>query len=630
MAVNNPKIVRRETRLLKLLQMSLRSRARRAISRALTVAVVVIVIIIVVAGGYYAVTLNSHNTTSTPTTSGTTSAGSGTTTSSSVGSATTSSSSGGQLIIGLTTPPAVTDLNPAKMITTYYIAETYASLVGWDSNGNYVPMLAQSWSISPDGRNFTFNLKPNLEWSDGQPITSADVAFTFQLVAEQSPLWYYLDSPIEVANSSTLTGFSIAPGAITTPNATTIIFHSSTPSAPLFIYLGGQPVYPQHYYASQNLTANNPNLSTMVGSGPFIPTSYTPDTELDMVPNPHYFGGAPKLNKVIFKYFSTTTSAEIALESGEINFINGIPATDVSALGKVSGITLGTEEDQSNIYVVFNMNPSLTNGGANPVSNILVRKAIAMALNIPAILNASFGSSQYYRLANQIEVPNMYYGGQSVQNTSIPSPEYSYNVTGAEDLLNQAGYTNNSNGYRFTLNIVTPSGGIGSAGTGPTIEMLQLMTSQLAQVGITLTITADDSTTFDNAVYSAAPPKAWNLALSVISESPDADVAPFYMLSSLGGNAGAGGFNSGGFNSTYFNNLVLLEENTTNTNQRIAVVQQIDGYAHDQLPVLELYYQIEIEAWSNNVHGFTLGLGNPWHDYYGSFKCQSLDNITIS
>jgi peptide/nickel transport system substrate-binding protein len=362
----------------------------------------------------------------------------------------------------------------------------------------------------------------------------------------------------------------------------------------------------------------------MVGSGPFIPTSYTPGTELDMAPNPHYFGGAPHLSGVVFKYFTDTTSAEIALEGGSINLLQGVPAPDVASITKTAGITIGTEEDQSNIYMIFNMHPQLSDNSSNPVSNLLVRKAIAYALDLPGILNASFGSSQYYRLANQIEVPNMYYGGQSVQNTTIPNPEYPQNLTEAKALLTQAGYPNG-----FTISAIYQSSGVALAGSAVTLKIMQLMQSELGSVGITLTLVGDDSTDFDNAVYSANPPKSWNLALNPISESPDGDVAPYYMVSSLGGQAGAGGFNAGGFNDTTLNQLVLLEENTTGVPQRVAVFQKIDSYIHEQLPVLEIYYEVQVVAWSNQLQGFELGLGNPWHDYFGSLKMQSLDNVSL-
>jgi peptide/nickel transport system substrate-binding protein len=529
-----------------------------------------------------------------------------------------------ELIIGTTSQvPTPTDLNPVRNIVTYYLAETYASLIGWDSQGNYVPLLAQNWTVSADGFTYTYNLRPNLKWSDGAPLNSSDVAFTVNLLATQSVLWYYLFSPLEQANSSTLTGESLVPGSVTTPNATQVVFHLNAPASTFLIYMGGEPIYPEHYYASQNLTANNPNYATMVGSGPFIPDSYTPGVQINMVPNQYYLGGPPKLSGVIFKFFTDTTTAEIALEGGSINYLQGVPPPDVAAVAKTPGINIGTEEDQSNIYIAFNTYPALNDSAVNPFSSLLVRKAFAYALNLPSILNSSFGSSQYYRMANQLEVPNMYYGGQPIQNTTIPNPDYPQNITEAKQLLTQAGYPNG-----FSASIVFASTGIASAGSGVTLKMMQLVQAAESAVGISLTLDSVDQTDFNNMVYNAAPPKTWNLALSVISESPDGDVGPYYMASSLGSQNDTGGFNSGGYNNQTFNNLVLEEENTSGTAQRIAIFQAIDGSAYQQLPVLEIYYELQIVAWSNQYTGFELGLGNPWHDYFGSLKMQSLDNVS--
>jgi peptide/nickel transport system substrate-binding protein len=365
----------------------------------------------------------------------------------------------------------------------------------------------------------------------------------------------------------------------------------------------------------------------MVGSGPFIPTSYTPGSELTMLANPNYFAGAPKLGQVVFNFYQDSTSAEIALESGQINYMQNVPPTDASALAS-KGLTVATEEDQSNIYLAFNVLPTTANNVSNPASSLQVRQAIAMALNIGSILNASMGAGHYLQ-ANQIEVPNMLYNGVSTQNKSIPNPEYPYNPTAAGQLLTQAGYPPAANGTRFQLSLVAPAGGIGAAGTGPTTEILQLITSQLAAVGINLHVSVQDTTDFDNNVYGATPPKPWNIALSIISESPDPDVTAFYMVGSLAGNAGAGGFNAGGYNNSQINSLITQEENTVGTAQRVAIFQQIDGLIHEQLPVLELFYQIEVVAWSPQYQGFQLGLGNPEHDYWGAIKAQSLAGVSL-
>ncbi len=162
----------------------------------------------------------------------------------------TAAQSSNELIIGTTSQvPSPTDLNPVRNIVTYYLAETYASLIGWDSEGNYVPLLAQNWTVSADGLTYTYNLRPNLKWSDGTPLNSSDVAFTVNLLATQSILWYYLFSPLEQPSNSTLTGEALINGSVTTPSATQVVFHLSAPASTFLIYMGGEPIYPEHYFA---------------------------------------------------------------------------------------------------------------------------------------------------------------------------------------------------------------------------------------------------------------------------------------------------------------------------------------------------------------------------------------------
>ncbi len=153
----------------------------------------------------------------------------------------TAAQSSNELIIGTTSQvPSPTDLNPVRNIVTYYLAETYASLIGWDSEGNYVPLLAQNWTVSADGLTYTYNLRPNLKWSDGTPLNSSDVAFTVNLLATQSILWYYLFSPLEQPSNSTLTGEALINGSVTTPSATQVVFHLSAPASTFLIYMGGR------------------------------------------------------------------------------------------------------------------------------------------------------------------------------------------------------------------------------------------------------------------------------------------------------------------------------------------------------------------------------------------------------
>ncbi|MGD0637434.1 MAG: ABC transporter substrate-binding protein, partial [Nitrososphaerales archaeon] len=536
-------------------------------------------------------------------------------------------SSGGTIIIGTTNAVTPTTFNVMRSTQTYYVSAIWQGLVGWTSNGTAIPQLADWWKISSDGLTYTFNLRSGLKWSDGQPLTSADVLFSVNATATQSSFWAVgIYGPLLVSNGNNPSGEALAPGAVTAPNSTEVVFHLSAPSAPFFLNAGGWEIIPQHTYANFNWNTNNPDMTKIVGSGAFIPTSFTSGVQLTEAANPNYYLGAPKLSEEILKFFSDSPSAELALESGQINVLQDVPPTDAAALSAVPGITLATEEDQSMVYFIFNMGSKLADNSTNPVANIQVRHAIAMATDMNTILNASLGAG-HYLLANQIEVPNMLYLGLSTQNSSIPSPAYAYNPTAAGQLLDQAGYPL-VNGNRFTISMIVPTNGFGSAGTGASIKILQLFQADLANVGITLNLVLLDPGTFNAEMFNGQPLQ-WSMSVQTISESPDGDVGPFYIIGGLGGNAGAGGWNSGGYNNTVVNGLLQKEEATTNAAARVAILREIDSIAYQDFPVFPVYYNIELIAYDSNYQGFHFGLGDPEYDYWGDLKPSSISQVSI-
>jgi ABC-type transport system substrate-binding protein len=98
----------------------------------------------------------------------------------------------------------------------------------------------------------------------------------------------------------------------------------------------------------------------------------------------------------------------------------------------------------------------------------------------------------------------------------------------------------------------------------------------------------------------------------------------------LGDNAKAGGFNAGGYDNSILNHLVLLGENTTDVDARIAIYQRIWGIVYQDLPILPIYYRTEIHAWNKMYTGFVLGIGNPINDGWGILKSQSLALVKIA
>jgi len=528
-------------------------------------------------------------------------------------------------VIATTVDLTPADINPVKALNFYYTAIVFPELIGWDKNGKEIPGLADSWTISSDGLTYTFHIRDNATWSDGQPVTSDDVLFTAVLESENNPAYFSYWNSLQTAKSGTITGVTIAPGAIATPDNKTVVFHLQNPSGSFFLSAGGFPIFPRHIYQGLNLTSQDLDVSKMVGSGPYVPTELVPGDRYVLKANQYYWGGPPSLDEVIFKIFSDSTSAELALESGEVDMMLGVPGTDVKALAAQDpNLNIGTEQPQLFAYFVPNFHPTLADGSVNPCADLRVREAIAMSMNLTSILDASFGHG-YYVLANQIFVPNMYYLGVRVWNSSIPSPAYPYDPAGAGKLLDQAGYPANADGIRMKLTFIAPSAGrLGVVGV---LRMMQLVQHSLRAIGIDMTLDMMELSSY-SARYYMAPPKDWNVALKSQSQSPDPTNVG-YNVNGASWNTGQGGWNGGGYNNPFATYLVSLADNTTDANKRVALYQRIAGIAYQDVVNIPLYYPIEVVAWNNQWQGIVLGLGNPSYDYNGAVKYQNLAQITF-
>jgi len=526
-------------------------------------------------------------------------------------------------VIGTTADLQPGDINPVKALNFYYTAIVFPELLAWDKNGKEVPGLADSWIISDDGLTYTFHVRDNATWSDGQPVTADDVIFTSTLESESNPAFFSYWNALQVPKNGTITGVTIKPGAIVATDSKTVVFHLLNPSGSFFTAAGGFPIFPKHIYEGIDLTTTNLDVSKMVGSGPYIPNELVPGDRYVLVANQYYWGGKPTLDKVYFKIFRDSTSAEIALQSGSIDLMMNVPGPDVKALSLIPGITIGVEQPQIFAYLVPNFRPTLADGSVNPCADLRVREAVAMSMNMTSILDSSFGHG-YYVQANQIFVPNMYYRGVRVWNDTIPMPAYPYDPVAAGTLLDQAGYPAQSNGIRMKLTIIAPSAG--RLGTVGVLSMMQLIEHALRAVGIDAQMVMMELSSY-RARYYMTPPKDWNIALWSQSQSPDPTNVG-YNVNGASWNTGQGGWNGGGYNNPFATYLVSLGDNTTGAEQRVAIYQRIAGIAYQDVVNIPLYYAIEVVAWNSKWQGIVLGLGNPSYDYWGAIKYQNLALLT--
>ncbi|MCL5067106.1 MAG: ABC transporter substrate-binding protein, partial [Thaumarchaeota archaeon] len=544
---------------------------------------------------------------------------------------------GGNLIVGYTNEP-LHIFNPIILFSAYaYLmnALTYESLVQWNQNLGIIPDLATSYTISPNGTVYTFNLRQNVSWVqyvNGQvvkvaPFTAQDVKFTYAVILNQSASAGFFFSPLAEPSTQTLTGVTLNNSMVSIPNNYTIIFHLSQPFAPFLLYAATSPLLSQAVLQGQNLTTDSYINQHIVGTGPFVVSQYAVGSHVTMAANPYYWGGRPHLDSITFQVFQTQAAAEIALKTGAINYVESVPSQDIASLNSTSGIVVRTEPSWNLEYVGYNLNPNLADGSFNPLSIPQVREAISYAVNVSQVVQAAYGKTA--TPVDQVWIPFFAINGHSLTNSSIKSNPY--DLAQANLLLNQSGYlwtpnggnVSNGNPNRFSISVVVESG------NQPELTMIQVIQTMLSQVGINVVIKLEEPSVATQDIAGAPQPKGWNAYLSHISESPDPDFMAYLFLNSPG-NVGSYGGNWGNYNNSAVNQIVLAAENTVNDTQRALLYQQLSGILASQYAWLWLDNPLEVVAHSSNFHGFVYGPEGPSAGVQGALSPFSLMNVTYS
>lgn len=241
------------------------------------------------------------------------------------------------------------------------VALTYAGLMGEDGTGKLVPVIANDYSVSEDGKTYTFTLRPDAKFSDGTSITADDVVFTVEKAQDPA-----LKSP-EYANWSGVT-------AVAT-DAHTVTFALGKPYAP-FIENTTLGILPAHLWKS--IDDDDFPFSTLntepVGAGPFVVTGVSRDKsgiiqEFDLAANKTYPPGRPYLSRMQFLFYSDQADLAGALQNGSVDSAYGLPGSHTESQRVL-------EAPYSRVFGVF------FNANQNPIfARLEVRKALSIALD---------------------------------------------------------------------------------------------------------------------------------------------------------------------------------------------------------------------------------------------------------
>jgi len=375
------------------------------------------------------------------------------------GSSGSSGKSGGIVRIG--TLLDADSMNPFASVATgatYIQVQIYPSLASYDTQLQVKPDFATSWTANAKHTQLTFKVHTNGKWSDGQPMTSADVAWTINTV-----LKYAKGAGGNLA--SLITDVKDA----TTPDPATVVVNFTAPSPAGVDELAQFPILPKHIYAKYATGKDGKGLTTfanaapVVGGGPFYVAKFQRHQFAILQRNPGYYGSKPHVDRIGFNFYSNPDALTNALVNGEIDGAHPVPPASLKALKGKSNITIQQPDSLDELLFTINTNK---NAKHKELQNPLVKQAINAAIDRNRIVQvAYFGSAT----AAQAFVPSAL-GHWHDSSIEVPA----FDLDHANQLLDQAGYKRGADGIRvangrpmeFTLiALQNPGGPEGAAST---------------------------------------------------------------------------------------------------------------------------------------------------------------------
>lgn len=456
-----------------------------------------------------------------------------------------------------------------------------------------VPRLATSWSVSKDQLTWTYHIRHGVKWSDGVPLTAADVAYTFwrDTIPNSTE---FADNSAYVANiihsSVKATGKYTVQMKVTKP----------TPNMDLLIV----SILPKHIWEhiseKQVTTFANANP---VGTGPFQVTKFTINQSVELKANPHYWGGKPGISKLVFQNFTNPSAEAIALKNGAIDFAEGLSYPLFNSLKGTPGITLNDAPSGNFDELAFNNGAATVAGkkigNGNPaLLDINVRHAISFALNPQELVRRVLLNDG--SVATSV-IPPIYPAFHYVP----PSGQaYSYDPKKAEAILNADGWkmgpggVREKNGKKLVLRLNYPSGTPTYNQDAPYIK------GWLNAVGIGVNVSEMSENTLTQQIGNGDYDMfIWGWG---VEPNPDFQLSVFTCAQRSSGSPPnyTPGWSDNFFCSKQYDQL-YAEQKTLGGEARARVVQQMQQILYAQDPYAVLYYYNDDQAYrSDKFTGF--------------------------
>jgi peptide/nickel transport system substrate-binding protein len=473
----------------------------------------------------------------------------------------------------------------------------YQFMVKYDDRGQVVgdaatvvPSLANG-GVSRDGRTVTYHLRPNLRFSDGVALTSADCAFSIAAI---------LNPNNNVQSRYGYDDIAIA----SAPDPLTCVLHLKRPFAPLLALVfapQGFPLLPKHLLAQYPNFNRLPFSQHPIGSGPYRVVVWNHGDDVEMVPNPYYYAGKPKLAHLIVRFVSNPTTSVDRLRTGETDgLFNDESRGDAEILRGLRGYRMVATPINAVGALIFNTSDPLTRDAR-------VRTALAQAIDIHSLIAKTYrGAMDSHAAGRGLFIwaydPKAY-------------PDIPYDPANADRLLDAAGWPRGADGVRtkgtrrMSILLIVQANTPGDAEIGNEIVQYE------RAVGVEATIKEYNPTLFVAPVAENGPVYSghFEMALYPFLNGDDPDTTDQFACT----NVPPRGYNKSRICDPTIDALLARGRSTFDPAIRKAVYAQLQARLYAQLPIALLYQGRQINTFTTRLHHESGSLSSPFWNAAG-------------
>jgi len=454
------------------------------------------------------------------------------------------------LVVGQIAEPKSLDPHTVTAVNDFRILmNIYEGLVRYkDGTLEVEPALAESWSISDDGKTYTFTLREGVTFHDGTELTAEAVKFNFDRMLNE-------DHPYHGTGPFPLSFFFSAIEGVEAPDAKTVVFTLSEPYAPFLsnlAYPTGLIVSPEAVKQHEADFGRNP-----AGTGPFRLAEWESNAKVVIVRNDDYWGDAAKLEAVVFRPITDANTRVAEMLSGGLDLMVEVPPDNVSQFGQDASFTV---HEQAGPHVWF----LILNAKEGPMADKRVRQAVNYAIDKKSLVDNVLQGT-----AEVAAGPTPPAFAWAYNDTLSPYP---YDPDKARSLIEEAGVS----GSEITFYVTE-----GGSGMLDPVPMGAAIQADLAKVGLDVKIETYEWNTFLGKVNPGLEGKADMAEMAWMTNDPD--TLPYLALRTEAW-PDAGGFNSGYYSNPKVDELLVAARRSTDSEERASLYKEMQTIVQEDAP----------------------------------------------